>query len=133
MLINFLLILIIFVTLIHPSFCIECSPEYFGMDCSELCSENCINKKQCHHVSGVCFNGCQDGYIGSLCTDGKKYSFFCKVRSTWITKGCSFAELIWLGSKVKLWLYQIRSHRVDKIKGRWFFEYYFANHFFLNI
>lgn len=45
------------------------------MDCNELCSGHCIHNKPCHHVRGECSNGCKDGYIGSLCADGKKYSF----------------------------------------------------------
>lgn len=57
------------------TFCIECSPEYFGMYCKERCSGHCINNKPCHHVNGECSNGCKDGYVGSRCTEGKKYPF----------------------------------------------------------
>lgn len=71
----FLLIFIILLTYRINLLCIECPPEYFGMYCKELCSGHCINNKPCHHVSGECSNGCKDGYIGSLCTDGKNYSF----------------------------------------------------------
>lgn len=53
---------------------IECPPEQYGIYCNERCSGQCKNNKPCHHVSGECLTDCKDGYIGSLCTDGKKYS-----------------------------------------------------------
>lgn len=53
-----------------------CPYRYFGMDCSESCSGHCINNETCDHVSGVCTNGCQDGYTGSLCTISKIHVWF---------------------------------------------------------
>lgn len=63
---------------------IECSSDYYGMNCNERCSGHCINNKPCHHVSGECSNGCKDGYIGLLCNDGKKYSFLVKNKKVYI-------------------------------------------------
>lgn len=41
------------------------------MNCNEKCSENCINKETCDHVSGVCPSECQDGFVGAYCNKCK--------------------------------------------------------------
>lgn len=56
---------------------IGCSHGYFGMSCKEQCSEHCINNDPCDHVSGICPNGCQDGYNGSHCNKCKKWTNSC--------------------------------------------------------
>lgn len=61
--------------MIHP-FCIVCSPGYFGIDCIERCSSHCVTNQYCEHVSGVFFDGCQDGYIGTHCDESKTYWLF---------------------------------------------------------
>lgn len=35
-----------------------------------LCG-NCIESEQCHHINGTCMNGCDRGYQGLHCTQGK--------------------------------------------------------------
>lgn len=52
---------------------IVCSSGYFGMDCKKKCSGHCMNNEPCHHVSGMCTSGCQDGYIGEHCIDSMRY------------------------------------------------------------
>lgn len=54
-------------------FSIDCELGYFGMGCKEVCSSHCLNNDPCDHVSGMCPNGCQDGYNGSNCQNSKKY------------------------------------------------------------
>lgn len=49
----------------------ECVTGHFGMDCRELCSGHCINNEPCDHFSGICPNGCQDGFIGKHCNSCK--------------------------------------------------------------
>lgn len=48
---------------------IECGDGKFGQNCSSLCG-HCHDKEQCHYINGTCFNGCDDGYQGSDCTQG---------------------------------------------------------------
>lgn len=52
----------------------ECTPGFFGLDCSERCSGNCENNKPCDHISGVCPGGCQDSYIDEYCNSCKNPS-----------------------------------------------------------
>lgn len=52
---------------------IECPPGKFGLDCSQVCSGHCIHNEPCDHVSGACFNGCGDGFVGTSCN---KRNFF---------------------------------------------------------
>lgn len=54
-------------------FGIECPPGQFGLVCGERCSGHCINNESCNHVSGVCARGCQDGFLGTHCTNGEKF------------------------------------------------------------
>lgn len=42
------------------------------MNCIDKCSENCVKKEACYHVSGVCIGGCLDGFVGSNCNKCKK-------------------------------------------------------------
>lgn len=55
----------------------ECSSGFFGINCKELCSGYCKNSGPCDHVSGVCPNGCQDGYDGTFCIDCKLLGYEC--------------------------------------------------------
>lgn len=61
----------------------ECQPGHYGLDCMDNCIGHCLNNQPCDHISGVCSSGCQDGYTGPLCTDGKKhFFFFCNILVT---------------------------------------------------
>lgn len=55
---------------------IECSSGYFGTGCRETCSRHCINNTVCNHVSGICPNGCEDGYMGTHCNSSKRWMKF---------------------------------------------------------
>lgn len=50
----------------------ECTPGHFGVACSERCSDHCVDNGPCDQLSGVCFGGCQDGYLGARCFNSKK-------------------------------------------------------------
>lgn len=63
--------------------CIGCPSHYYGLDCRQRCSGNCISDESCDHVSGVCTNGCEDGYVGTRCANGKKYSFFVDIHAAY--------------------------------------------------
>ena len=32
---------------------------------------NCLNETQCNHINGSCMNGCDPGWEGDLCGNGK--------------------------------------------------------------
>lgn len=49
----------------------ECLSGFFGNKCRERCSGYCKNNDPCDHVLGVCLNGCQDGFVGTLCNKCK--------------------------------------------------------------
>ena len=46
-----------------------CDGNTYGQDCTTSCG-NCINEDQCHHVTGVCPNGCDKGVYGENCDKG---------------------------------------------------------------
>ena len=48
---------------------LECSPGTYGTNCSSRCG-SCKEQGDCHHVTGVCQNGCAAGYNGSKCDTG---------------------------------------------------------------
>lgn len=50
---------------------IECSAGYFGVECSNKCSKNCIETHKCDRFSGKCDNGCKPGWKGDTCNDRK--------------------------------------------------------------
>ena len=52
----------------------ECNSGTYGKDCTKKCSEYCLHNKSCNHVDGACADGCQNGYIGDICTTCKVFS-----------------------------------------------------------
>lgn len=44
-----------------------CQFGYYGQSCKEKCSEHCRHANDCDHVTGVCSNGCFDGWLGKYC------------------------------------------------------------------
>lgn len=60
----------------HIPLCVECPSGHFGLDCKERCSRYCTYNDPCDHVSGICPSGCQDGYMGTYCNNGKIFISF---------------------------------------------------------
>ena len=58
---------------------VGCVPGYYGQKCEKACSGHCLNNTICDYIDGRCRDGCQPGYIGTLCNDCKmfKSSFYC--------------------------------------------------------
>lgn len=54
-------------------FSVGCPIGHFGRACKKSCNEHCLqeNDTLCDHVGGECLNGCEDGYIGTHCTNCK--------------------------------------------------------------
>ncbi|KAK3779435.1 hypothetical protein RRG08_062093 [Elysia crispata] len=52
----------------------ECQSGKYGEKCSKQCSVHCAGQHNaCNHVDGSCNQGCDDGYIGRFCTEGKTF------------------------------------------------------------
>lgn len=47
---------------------LACLAGYFGQDCTRKCKSSC---KGCNHVTGLCESGCQPGWVGDFCEQGK--------------------------------------------------------------
>lgn len=52
---------------------IECPAGQFGSGCIKRCSEYCLIRDRCNHISGECKNGCLDGFVGTHCNNCKIY------------------------------------------------------------
>jgi hypothetical protein len=48
-----------------------CNDGVFGENCDSSCGR-CLDSQPCHNINGACLNGCESGYIGSNCTEGKR-------------------------------------------------------------
>lgn len=46
---------------------LDCLSGLYGKECDLNCSQFC-HGKACYQITGECINGCEDGYIGGLCT-----------------------------------------------------------------
>lgn len=46
---------------------IDCISGLYGKECNLNCSQFC-HEKLCYQTTGECVNGCEDGYLGGLCT-----------------------------------------------------------------
>lgn len=44
-----------------------CPHGYFGRDCLHKCSTYCSGNGSCNPFTGVCDNGCKDGWMGLKC------------------------------------------------------------------
>ena len=54
------------------SLSIDCRVGRYGEWCSNLCSETCGGlANTCDRVDGACKNGCDPGYTGTKCDQGK--------------------------------------------------------------
>lgn len=47
-----------------------CPAGYYGLQCESKCVGHCKDSETCNHISGLCDNGCGDGWTGSNCTKG---------------------------------------------------------------
>lgn len=54
---------------------IECDGGLFGVNCSTTCG-HCLNNQQCHHLDGTCAKGCDPGYMGDNCAEGRNTFFY---------------------------------------------------------
>lgn len=61
-------------TILCISFIIECDNRKYGDGCQRNCG-NCFNRAQCDHVIGACLQGCEAGYKGQMCDQGKLHVF----------------------------------------------------------
>lgn len=76
----------------------ECTGLMYGQNCNLSCG-HCIMSEQCHHINGTCMSGCDIGYHGLHCTEGKtsgqyfKYGCFLLILkvNTYIFKLSKFA------------------------------------------
>lgn len=50
-------------------FSLDCPFGFFGDGCSSQCG-HCLHQTTCHHVTGVCEQGCEPGYQAPSCTEG---------------------------------------------------------------
>lgn len=48
----------------------ECLPGSFGLNCLATCIGYC--RDPCNYISGICDNGCLDGWLGQHCNQSKK-------------------------------------------------------------
>lgn len=48
----------------------ECSPESYGRNCLQNCSESCYMSKICDRKTGACDGGCEEGWKPPLCNEG---------------------------------------------------------------
>lgn len=49
---------------------LACTDGMYGDNCSTPCG-HCFESQQCDNVNGTCLNGCDSGYKGISCTEGK--------------------------------------------------------------
>lgn len=48
----------------------ECDNDMFGENCEQKCG-HCANSSTCNPVNGSCLTGCDLGFQGPLCNDGR--------------------------------------------------------------
>ena len=51
-------------------FFIECAFGFYGIGCLQECSSFCKISRNCHHVTGLCKDGCKNGWQGNNCFEG---------------------------------------------------------------
>ena len=56
--------------LLNVNYFIACENGYYGIECNSTCG-HCSFQNDCFHENGTCFNGCELGYSGDLCQNGK--------------------------------------------------------------
>ena len=64
------------------SLSIACHEGRYGERCSNLCSETCGGlANTCDRVDGACKNGCDPGYTGTKCDQGKLSCYWAQTYS----------------------------------------------------
>ena len=53
-------------------FFLECSKGFYGPNCLGNCSLNCVQSRECDIFTGHCNGGCQRGWTGAMCEEGKR-------------------------------------------------------------
>lgn len=48
-----------------------CPSGSFGLGCSYKCNAYCMGNESCDPVTGICYNGCKEGWSGLKCGVGK--------------------------------------------------------------
>ena len=51
----------------------ECSIVLYGVNCLQNCSMTCGIPGNCDRITGYCHGGCQRGWTGVRCEEGKRY------------------------------------------------------------
>lgn len=49
----------------------ECREGWYSVDCSQQCAGHCRDGATCNHVTGLCDGGCDVGWTGYFCENGK--------------------------------------------------------------
>lgn len=49
----------------------ECQSGYYGKDCTDICSVNCLHDYICDRFTGQCKYGCKSGWTGGRCNQRK--------------------------------------------------------------
>ena len=49
----------------------ECSVGFYGVNCLQNCSMTCDLPGDCDRMTGYCHGGCQRGWTGVMCEEGK--------------------------------------------------------------
>lgn len=52
-------------------FIIECGKGWYGDNCRQQCKGYCKDGTSCNHVTGQCDEGCDAGWTGKLCDNGR--------------------------------------------------------------
>lgn len=47
-----------------------CNGGYYGLGCSLKCVGYCKDNEFCYYINGICYKGCNDGWIGEKCDIG---------------------------------------------------------------
>ena len=70
----------------------DCPPGFYGQDCKENCSTNCIVPVRCDRMTGQCEGGCQAGWTQSKCDSSRNIPFFIKCKTPFLCAGilCSY-------------------------------------------
>lgn len=83
-----------------------CPSGFFGRNCSEMCSGNCLHKSTCNVTTGYCDDGCAPGWSGADCSEGMaivvvSITFQSHDLYTWAHDDANIIDMCW--HKLCLW------------------------------